>query len=109
MILILAEVADKEPSLAFFALLGMIFAVLVGAAFRIRWWLCLLPLGLVIFINYAQVAELRTEPFGQQLINELGWARLAARFALLNAPIILVATLVMLATHRKSRHLHVTG
>ncbi len=87
--LFLAEIVDKMPTVPGTAIGSMNYVGLFVALSRVRWWLYLIPLPLIIWTNIGEWGQLQEPGFGREIISELGWDYVVGQFFWINAPYLL--------------------
>ena len=99
--LVLAEISDKVGSpVAIFAA-SLVFASVGFALSRLRWWLAVLLVPVLVLWNIGVCHEWQEPVYGQLLIKELGYGRLALDLIAMNGPTALVCWAV--ARNRKGQ------
>ena len=72
-ILVLAEIADKMPTLTALAVISAAFATVAGIAGCYRWWIfAIVAAPVLVFFNLGQLSELNDPMFGPAVWNEMG-------------------------------------
>jgi hypothetical protein len=95
--ILLLEVMDKEPHLAYRALLYGVLSVMGCLLSRKRWWLGLLVLPIVSVFAWADLSELRDPFVGHAIIEEAGLLHVLAWYTFILAGIgvpVLTAAIV---------------
>jgi hypothetical protein len=88
----LAEISDKMPTFAGTTVAGCVIGLLALVLGLLRPWLCLLPLPLVLFCDWALWAEIQEPVFGELVIRELGREWIAGQFVGWNLPYVIAVT-----------------
>jgi hypothetical protein len=101
---VLAEIADKMPTVGDTACWACLLAALACGLGIIRWWLILPFLLLVAVSNYFQWSELHEPGFGEDIYSELGYQWIIGQFAAMNLP-FLVAGLIVAWGNRRYRRM----
>ncbi|MCL2640008.1 MAG: hypothetical protein FWD53_04105 [Phycisphaerales bacterium] len=94
--MILAEISDKVPALAEVATIAIVIAIVAFLVGRIRTWLVLLPLPLVILGNWGTMTELSDESFRRAVETELGMNYILFDLAIWNIPYIIALASILL-------------
>lgn len=101
--LCIAEIIDKMPTVTGTAISSMVCVGLFVALSRVRWWLYLIPLPLIIWSNFGEWGQLHEPGFGQEIISELGWDYVIGRFFWINGPYVFAAAYVWMQRRMQIR------
>jgi hypothetical protein len=94
-ILILAEIADKMPTLTELAVIAAVPAAVAGIArcYR-RWMFAIVAIPVLAFLNLGSLLELRDPSFGGAVWHEMGSQYVYGTFFAINVPFGLAVALV---------------
>jgi hypothetical protein len=92
--LMLAETADKMPTVLSWTLGGCAVAVVALALGFVYRLLVFLPLPLILFMDWAMAGMLQEPGFGETMIDELGWSHVLGCFAGWNLPFFAITVAV---------------
>ena len=101
--LTLAEIGDKVPSLAVVAMVSVVIATVTFTIGRVRKWLVLVPLPLMMICNCIAVNELLDRSLSAAIKAELGTKYIVLGFAFWNSPYILASVCALLLRRRRYR------
>jgi hypothetical protein len=106
MLLVLAEISDKMPTITGTTLVACLIACAGFGLSRLRRWLVLAPAPVFLLYDLALLAELQEPSFGPLIIAELGWDYVLGCLLGWNLPfVVAVAVVVMLPRrYRKPGH-----
>jgi len=93
--MILAEIADKVPSLAEIAAIAITVAIVAVLLGLIRKWMVLLTLPVVVLGNWVAISELQDEWFGGAAVAEFGMDYIHFCFAVWNVPYVIALILIL--------------
>ena len=71
---LLAEIADKEPTLLTVWIVAIALSLAAFAACSWRRWMVVLPLSVAAVWAFAIISELRDPQLGPAISEELGWS-----------------------------------
>lgn len=83
---VLLEIGDKVGSPFALVAAGTLFAALGFGLSRLRWWLALILVPILVLWNLALLGEWQEPMYGQLLAEELGYGRLAIELLAINTP-----------------------
>ncbi|MBL8879217.1 MAG: hypothetical protein JNG88_08865 [Phycisphaerales bacterium] len=84
--LLLAEIADKMPSLAGTTVVACVIGLISLGFGLVRRWLVLLAAPVIVFYDWALWSELHEPGFGQLIIDEFGWGWIIGQLVGWNVP-----------------------
>ncbi len=105
MVLLLAEIWDKMPTVAGTTVVACLIAAVSIGLGLIRRWLVLLPLPVIAFYDWALCRELLEPGFGKLVVDELGWGWVVGQFVGWNLPYAVGVVACVRISPRRPRRL----
>ena len=108
MLMLLAEISDKMPTVTGTTVTAGIIALLAFGLSRLRRWLVLVPAPLFALYSLAMWEELHEPGFGNMVLDELGLGYVVGCFLGWNIPYAIALVVVMLLPRRYRESGHCT-